>query len=102
MSAAMTVTTRHGDGGEIEVTAVGELDLSTIGRFEDALKAAVGDAGPGRTTTVDLGGVEYLDSAAINELFTHADRIGRVRVNPLLLRVLTICGLDQVVEVQSA
>lgn len=100
MGAAMTVTTGRDDHGGVELSAVGELDLSTIGRFESALQAALAESGPGRTMTLDLRGVEYLDSAAINVLFAHAEQISLVRVHPLVLRGLTISGLDQVVEVQ--
>jgi anti-anti-sigma factor len=101
MAAAMTVKTQRHDGGRVELAAVGELDLSTISRFESALAAAVAEAAPGRSTELDLRGVDYLDSAAINVLFTHAERLSVVRVPPLLLRALTISGLDQIVEVVS-
>lgn len=101
MGAALTVTRRDSEGN-IELEAVGELDLSTINRFETALKDAVADAGPGRAVTLDLRGVQYLDSAAINVLFAHCGRLNLVRVNPLLLRGLTISGLDRIVPVQSA
>jgi anti-anti-sigma factor len=102
MAAVLTVTSRRADDGTVAVAAVGELDMSTIGRFESALRTAIDEAGPGRTTTLDLSAVEYLDSAAINVLFENAERIGSVLVHPLLLRGLTISGLDQVVEVRSA
>lgn len=102
IGAKMTITTNTAPDGTVELVAVGELDLSTIGRFRDALLAAIAAAGPGRTTAVDLRGVEYLDSAAINALFAHADRISRIRVQPLLMRGLSISGLDKIVEVQTA
>lgn len=102
MAAALTVTSRRADDGTVELAAYGELDMSTIGRFENALREALDESGSGRATTLDLSGVEYLDSSAINVLFDHADRIRSVLVHPLLLRGLTISGLDQVVEVRSA
>lgn len=101
MGAALEVGTHRADDGTIELTAVGELDLSTIGYFNTALRDALAEAGPNRTT-LDLSGVQYLDSAAINVLFDHADRISLIRVHPLLLRGLSISGLDQVVKVQAA
>ncbi|MFN8072718.1 MAG: STAS domain-containing protein [Mycobacterium sp.] len=102
MSAALKVTSRAVGDGEIEVTVAGELDLSTVGRFEDAIRDAVAKAAPGRNTTLDLRGVDYLDSAAINVLFAHAEGIGTVRVPSLLIRGLTISGLDQIVDVEAA
>lgn len=100
--ASITVTTRRHDDGTTDVAAVGELDLFTIAEFASALDTAVAEAAPGRSTTLDLRGVEYLDSAAINVLFDHAERIRTVRVRPLLLRGLTISGLDQLVDVVAA
>lgn len=102
MSAALNVTTRAVGDGRMQVTVAGELDLSTVGRFEDAINEAVGQAAPGRNTVLDLAGVEYLDSAAINVLFAHAAGISSVRVHPLLVRGLTISGLDQIVDVEAA
>lgn len=100
MAAALTVTSQRDADGGVELVAVGEIDLSTVGRFESALRAAVAEIGPGRTMSLDLRGVEYLDSAAINVLFEHADRISRIRVAPLLQRGLIISGLDQVIELR--
>jgi anti-anti-sigma factor len=101
MGATMTVTTEQRPDGRVALAAVGEIDMSTVVRFESALQAAVADAAPGKTTELDLRGVEYLDSAAISVLFAHAERIKLVRVPHLLMRVLTISGLDQVVDVQA-
>ena len=96
----MMVTTHRDHNGAVELAAVGELDLSTIGRFASALQDAVAESGPSRWMTLDLRRVEYLDSAAINLLFAHAAQISLILVNPLLLRGLTISGLDQVVEIR--
>ena len=51
--------------------------------------------------TVDLSGVEYLDSGGINVLFAHADDI-HVIANPILMPVLKISGLTDVASVESA
>ena len=100
--ALMMVTTHRDDSGTVVLAAVGELDLSTIGGFASALQEAVSESGPSHRLTLDLRGVEYLDSAAINLLFAHAEQISLIRVNPLVLRGLTISGLDQVVEIRQA
>ncbi len=54
----------------------------------------------GGVLTIDLTGVEYLDSAAIDALFGHADRI-RLVVNPILMPVLKVSGLANVTTVES-
>jgi len=98
----MTVTTRRDGNGGVDLTVVGELDLSTVDRFATALQSATDEVGPDGSLTLDLRGVEYLDSAAINALFAHAGQIKLVLVHPLLVRGLTISGLDRVVEVRPA
>lgn len=94
-------TVRAGDG-ELVLTATGEIDLSNVGTFDDALTTAVTETvSGGRTLTVDLTGVEYLDSAAISALFPHADHI-RLIARPLLIRVFTVSGLSELVTIQPA
>jgi hypothetical protein len=43
--------------------------------------------------------LEYLDSAAINALFDHADRT-RLVVNPILMPVLRVSGLTSMTAVE--
>jgi anti-anti-sigma factor len=94
-------TVRSDDGGRV-LLALGEIDLSNIDAFDQALSAATAEvASSGATLTVDLSGVEYLDSAAINALFRHADHI-RVIAHPLLMRSLTLSGLSELVSVEPA
>lgn len=102
MATPLTLNVDRGDDGSARVIVVGELDLSNIGAFTEALAAAVAD-GDG-ALTVDLGAVEYVDSAGINVLFSFADQVDRMRliVHPLLMRVLTISGLTEVAAVESA
>lgn len=89
--------------GDVTVlTATGEIDLSNVEAFESALVNACEAAG--RTDamlTVDLSGVEYLDSGAINVLFAYANQI-HVVANPILMPVMKISGLADVASVESA
>jgi anti-sigma B factor antagonist len=83
------------------VTASGEIDLSNIDAFTDALETASGGTrGP---ITVDLSAVKYLDSAGINALFEQADHVDGLHliVHPLLIRVLTISGLTKIANVEA-
>jgi anti-anti-sigma factor len=80
----------------------GEIDLSNIEAFDQALDAATADAvGSDRTLTVDLSGVEYLDSAAINALYTRADHIDLI-AHPVLMPIFTISGLSELVTIEPA
>jgi len=86
---------RSGDGTLI-LNAAGEIDLSNVDAFTAALEAALRETG--EVLTVDLTSVTYLDSAAINALFVHADKI-RIVANRMLNAVLTISGLADLVAV---
>lgn len=102
MPTPLTVHTDRRSDGTVVVSASGELDLSNVEMFTDALAAAVGERDQERgRLTVDLTAVEYLDSAAINALFDNAAQIRRIVANPILMSVLTISGLASVAEVQA-
>ncbi|HEX3649278.1 MAG TPA: STAS domain-containing protein [Pseudonocardiaceae bacterium] len=97
MTTPLTLSAECRDDGTAVLTATGEIDLSNIDTFSEALAQAAGDG----AVTVDLSGVDYLDSGAINALFSHIDRI-RLVVNPVLMPVLTVSGLTEVVAVEQS
>lgn len=102
MSTPLTLDTARRDNGILVLTAVGEIDLSNIDTFTQALGMAVTQtADTGETLTVDLSAVEYLDSAAINALFVHAERLHLI-ARPLLIGVFTISGLSELATVEPA
>jgi anti-anti-sigma factor len=90
-------TEERGDGTRV-LKAAGEIDLSNIDEFSGALSAAGTD---GAMLIVDLSEVLYLDSGAINVLFSNAGRI-RLIANPVLMPVLRISGLADVATVESS
>ncbi|MGO9153473.1 STAS domain-containing protein [Mycobacterium sp.] len=101
MATPLNLTADLGADGRPRLTASGEIDLSNIDAFTEALTTArVGSRGP---ITVDLSAVKYLDSAGINALFEHADQVDDLHliVHPLLIRVLTISGLTKVASVEA-
>ena len=64
MSTSLTLDTARRDDGTLVLIAAGEIDLSNIDAFNQALTTASTEAaGSGGTLTVDLSAVEYLDSA---------------------------------------
>jgi anti-anti-sigma factor len=96
----LTLDTSQRDGSPI-LTAAGEIDLSNIDAFKQALtSSAAAAAAGGVPLTVDMTAVEYLDSAAINVLYSQADRI-RLIANSVLMRGLTISGLAELVMIDS-
>jgi anti-anti-sigma factor len=100
MTTPLTLNIDHRDGGTVALVATGEIDLSNVDTFAQAINDAVAGTGGGEAITVDLTAVEYLDSGAINVLFTYADQI-RVVVKPLLIPVLKISGLAELTTVES-
>jgi anti-sigma B factor antagonist len=88
-----------GDG--IEVAIAGEVDLATSGPLAQALTEVL-DTKPA-TVRIDIGEVSFLDSSGIRCLVGVAERAAAsgshlvVRnPTPMVLRVLEICGVDQV------
>ncbi|UMB67779.1 STAS domain-containing protein [Mycobacterium paraterrae] len=101
MATALSLDTSRTGGGDLVLTAIGELDLSNIESFTQALAADVAEAsGRDEMLTVDLRGIDYLDSTAVNALFAHAERI-IVLANPFLVRVFDISGLTELATVKS-
>lgn len=102
MITSLTLGVRREDG-HIVLKAAGEIDLSNLNSFTDALTVAVGEADGGAAKlTVDLSAVEYLDSAAINALFVHCEHIDLVLANPLLTSALAVSGLSELCRVETA
>ena len=101
MATPLSVSTGLRDDGTVVVSATGELDMSNVDALSTAIAEAMTPASQdGGVLTIDLTGVEYLDSAAINALYGHADRTHLI-VNPILMPVLTISGLTDVTRVEA-
>lgn len=102
MPTPLTLTTEPGADGTPRLTAAGEIDLSNI----EAFKQALVDANPSAREpfTIDLSAVRYVDSAGINALFDQADVVDHLHVivHPLLVRVLTVSGFSKIANVQAA
>lgn len=100
MVTPLRLTTDSREDGSLVVRATGELDLSNVQVFSEAL-ASARESSSDHQLRVDLSGIDYLDSGAISVLFDHADAIALV-VNPILMPVLSISGLTEVAAVQPA
>ena len=102
MQTSLTLDTARRKDGELRLVAAGEIDLSNIDAFKQALTTAITDATSSEMLTVDLAAVEYVDSAAINVLCAHADSIHTLIAHPLLINILTISGLTELVTIEAA
>jgi anti-anti-sigma factor len=102
MPTLLTLETSRRDDGKAVLIAAGEIDLSNIDIFTQALTTAIAEAaGSGGMLTVDLSAVEYLDSAAINALFIHAEHIQLI-VRPMMMRIFEITGLTELTAIEPA
>jgi len=97
MTTPLTLSTHQRPDGRWVLTAVGEIDMTNADTFREAL--AAGPPGD-QPLLVDLTAVEYLDSAGLTALFTHADHIELI-ATPLLAPVLNISGLHDITRMHG-
>lgn len=109
MASPLSITTDRRDG-MYKVTAEGEIDMSNLDAFADALSdgsAALSDGAAG--LTVDLTGVDYLDSTGLKLLFTLAVRLEISQITLELIvapgssvqRVLEMTGVGDTVPLRT-
>jgi anti-anti-sigma factor len=102
MTTPLTLDTAHGSDGRFVLVVEGEIDLSNVDAFNQALAGATTQATDSENAlVVDISAVEYLDSAAISALVAHANRI-EVLANPILMSVLRISGLSELTKIAPA
>ncbi|MFI2645492.1 STAS domain-containing protein [Streptomyces sp. NPDC018610] len=94
MTTPLTLTAGRRADGRSRLAAVGEIDMSNIGALAQALDDTSGPL------VLDLTEVEYLDSAGLSVLFSHADRL-EVIASPLLAPVLEISGFTALATVRG-
>ncbi|OBJ22512.1 STAS domain-containing protein [Mycobacterium colombiense] len=101
MTTPLTLDSARGSDGKFVLVVAGEIDLSNIDAFNLALASAATEATGGEgALLIDLSAVEYLDSAAISALVSHADHI-EVVAHPILMPVLRISGLSELTSVRA-
>jgi anti-anti-sigma factor len=96
---------RSEEDGVLELAVGGELDLSSVGRLEETLDAAIASRAY-RQIEIDLEGLSFIDSSGLHALAS-ADRAmrqagGEVKVicsAAHLLKVFELIGLDQVLTI---
>lgn len=102
MPTLLTLQTAHRSDGQWVLSASGEIDLSNIDDFDEALSSATRSAEEsGQRLVVDLSDLQYLDSAAINALFLRGEHI-HIIAPQLLMSTLAMTGLTEVISVEAA
>jgi anti-anti-sigma factor len=102
MPTPLTLDTARRADGRLVLLASGEIDLSNIHDFDQALTTATSALGEsGERLIVDLRALEYMDSAAINALFVRGEHI-HVVAPELLMSTLAMTGLTELIPVDAA
>lgn len=93
--------------GHAVVTVVGELDLYTAPRLQQALASLLREQEVDRVV-VDLSGIEFCDSTGMNVLLSGMKRVKErggifelAAPRPAVLRILQVTGLDTVFTVHD-
>jgi anti-sigma B factor antagonist len=98
VTTPLELSARRDAEGVALLAVAGEIDMSNVAGFRDALSQAGAD---GAGFTVDLTEVDYLDSAGLTALLPYASRI-KILAPAVLAPVLAVTGLDPVTTVVSA
>ncbi len=95
MNSPLKLSTRQDSDGNTVLAVAGEIDMSNAADFRDALSQAGTSAA---AFTVDITGVDYLDSAGLTALLPYASRI-KIIASGILAPVLSVTGLDAITTV---
>jgi anti-anti-sigma factor len=98
MPTPLELTTDRTEDDVPRVVVTGEMDSSNVHSFATALAATASEHG---AVVIDLSAVTYIDSSALNALFTHTGRVARMRVivPAVLTTVMRISGLGELAEI---
>jgi len=99
-SPSLAVTTTKRDAGVLVLTAVGEIDAATIGRFRTELTDA---CGTGDRVVLDLSRVGFLSCSglrALEEAKAASADFSVVATTKLVLRILEVSGLGASLDVR--
>ena len=91
----------------VRITVTGEIDMENAARVEQQILAAISN----QLTNVilDLGGLDYIDSAGLRVLFTLGTRLDTLQITLELVvppespirRVIDLCGLSGTIRIAS-
>ncbi|RSM53574.1 anti-sigma factor antagonist [Amycolatopsis sp. WAC 01376] len=96
----LAVTTRRRKDGVVVLTAVGEIDAATVGRFRTELTGA---CVTGKQVILDLSRVGFLSCAGLHvleEANAVAPRFSVIVKTPLVSRILDVSGVGADLDVR--
>jgi anti-sigma B factor antagonist len=107
MTEASVQVDRDADAG-VRITLTGEIDMDNAAQVEHRILSAISNQLS--TVTVDLGGLDYIDSAGLRVLFTLGTRLENLQIAPKVVvptesavrRVIDLAGLSGVMPVSPS
>jgi anti-sigma B factor antagonist len=103
----LRVETKTSDGPAVVMQLAGELDLSTVAVFVDAIEEVLGDRPP--TVELDLSDLTFIDSSGVGAYVTAFRRAKAQGTSlslgprsPLVQRVLELSGVEEALAAEAA
>ena len=103
-----TVTVDHDGTDTARISLAGEIDMDNARQVEHGILGAISNQLTG--VTLDLSGIEYIDSAGLRVLFSLGARLTTLQIGLRLLvpeqspvrRVIDLSGMAATIPVQSS
>jgi len=103
-----TVTVDHDGTDTARITLAGEIDMDNARQVETGILGAISNQLTG--VTLDLSGIEYIDSAGLRVLFALGARLTTLQISLRLLvpehspvrRVIDLSGMAATIPVQPS
>ena len=102
------MTVEHDGDDAVRIALAGEIDMDNARQVEQQILGAISNQLT--TVTLDLAGIEYIDSAGLRVLFTLADRLSTLQIALRLVvperstvrRVIDLSGMAEAIPVYSS
>jgi len=103
-----TMTVEHDSDGTARIALAGEIDMDNARQVEQQITGAISNQMT--AVTLDLSGIDYIDSAGLRVLFTLGSRLSTLQIALRLLvperstvrRVIDLSGMAAAIPVYSS
>jgi anti-anti-sigma factor len=103
-----TVTVDHESDDTARIALAGEIDMDNASQVQHQILGAISNQHT--AVTLDLSGIEYIDSAGLRVLFTLGNRLATLQIVMRLVvpevspvrRVIDLSGMANTIPVQSS
>ena len=103
-----TMTVDHDGTDTARIAVAGEIDMDNASQVQHQILRAIGNQHTG--VTLDLSGIEYIDSAGLRVLFTLGNRLATLQIAMRLVvpevspvrRVIDLSGMANTIPVHTS